>query len=169
MKEQILEIGKIVSSHGLKGEVKIQPWCDDVSVIMGVKNLYLGNKTDLRKVESAKAFKGMAILKLEGVKDIDEANKLRGKIVYADRKEIAKDDDAFFIVDLIGLTVKDANTGEIYGEITDVSETGANDVYHVTKDGKTTLIPAIPLVVKSISLEENLMLITPLEGLFDED
>lgn len=169
MRQDKLEIGKIVSSHGLKGEVKIQPWCDDVSVIMNLKNLYLGSRSDKRKVESSKAFKGMAILKLEGVKDIDEANKLRGKIVYADRSEIVKDDDAFFIVDLIGLTVKDADSGEIYGEITDVSETGANDVYHITKDGKTTLIPAIPLVVKSISLEENLMLITPLEGLFDED
>ena len=169
MRQDILELGKIVSSHGLKGEVKIQPWCDDVSVIMNLKNLYLGNKSDKRKIESAKSFKGMAIIKLEGVKDIDEANKLRGKIVYADRDEIAKDEDAFFIVDLIGMNVKDADSDKLYGTITDVSETGANDVYHITKDGKTTLIPAIPQVVKSISLDDNLMLITPLEGLFDED
>ena len=169
MRQEILEIGKIASAHGLKGEVKILPWCDDVTVLMAVKNLYVGNKTDKRKVEGAKQFKGMAILKLEGVNDIDEANKLRGKIVYASRDEIVKDEDAFFIVDLIGMDVVDADSGYEYGKITDVSETGANDVYHITKDGKTTLIPAIPLVVKNISLEENKMLITPLEGLFDED
>lgn len=169
MRQNILEIGKIVSSHGLRGEVKIQPWCDDVSVLMGVKHLYLGNKTDERKVLSAKSFKGMAIIKLEGVADIDEANKLRGKIVYADRDEIIKDEDAFFIVDLIGMTVKDADSEKIYGALTDVSETGANDVYHIEKDGKTFLIPAIPQVIKNIRLDDNIMEITPLEGLFDED
>ena len=169
MRQDILEIGKIVSSHGLKGEVKIQAWCDDVSVLTAVKHLYLGGKSDKRAVESAKSFKDMAIIKLSGVADIDEANKLRGKIVYADRDEIVKDEDAFFIVDLIGMTVKDADSEKIYGTLTDVSETGANDVYHIEKDGKTFLIPAIPQVIKNISLDDNIMEITPLEGLFDED
>lgn len=168
MRQTLLEIGKIVSSHGLKGEVKIQPWCDDVSVLMAVKHLYF-NENDKRKVLSAKQFKGMAILLLEGVADIDEANKLRGKILYAHRDDILKDEDSFFIVDLIGMEVRDADTDKVYGKITDITETGANDVYHIKNGDKINLIPAIPQVIKNISLEDNLMLITPLEGLFDED
>ena len=140
MRKSLLEIGKITSAHGLKGEVKIQPWCDDVTVLMAVKNLYVGNKTDIRKVESAKQFKGMAIIKLEGVSDIDEANKLRGKIVYAKREEIIKDEDAFFIVDLIGMTVIDADSGKCYGEICDVTETGANDVYHIKNENARAIL-----------------------------
>ena len=168
MRQELLEIGKITSTHGLKGEVKVEVWCDSIEVLKKIPHLYF-NKDDKRKVLSVKQFKGMAIILLEGICDIDSANKLRGKILYAHRNDIQKDEDSFFIVDLIGMTVKEMGSNKVYGKIIDVQNTGANDIYYIEKDGKVSLIPAIPQVVKSINLEENEMQITALEGLFDED
>ena len=112
--------------------------------------------------------KNMAILKIEGVDDANEAQKLRNHVLYMDRADVELEEGSYFIADLIGLEVYDSASGERYGKLTDVTETGANDVYHITaEDGRELLIPAIPQVIDSIDLEEKVMKITPLDGLFD--
>lgn len=170
MQKRFLEAGKIVTTHALKGEVKIQPWCDSAEVLTGLERLYFSKGKTEKKIESAKQFKGMAIIKLEGVNTVEEANLLRGKIVYADREDLKLEEGAYFIQDLIGITVKDADTDHVYGKICEVSATGANDVYHIkSESGKISLIPAIKQVIKSIDLEKELMLITPMEGLFEDE
>lgn len=168
--KKFLEIGKIVSVHGLSGEVKVEAWCDSPEVLCSHKTLFFANGEKKVKVKKARVQKNMAIIKLEGINTVEDAQTLRNKILYADRESLKLPENTFFIADLIGMEVLDFDTGKSYGEICDVTQTGANDVYHIkASDGKMYYIPAIADVVKSTDIEEGVMKITPLRGLFDED
>ena len=167
MKKKYLECGKIVSTHGLNGEVKILHWCDSPEYICGFSALYMDNGAKKLAIERARPHKNMVIAKLTGIENIDMAAGLRGKILYIDRDD-APEDGAVFIQDLFGLDIQNADSGKIYGKLSNVIHTGANDVYEITGDsGKKLLIPAIPDVIKSVDMENGVMLITPLKGLFD--
>ena len=97
----------------------------------------------------------------------EAAQALQGRVLWLDREEDTLEEGQYYLQDLMGLSVKDADTGEVYGTLRDVTETGANDVYHVAfPDGRVQLVPAIPQVVLDIDLEGGVMLIRPLEGLF---
>ena len=168
--KQYLEIGKIVNVHGLRGDMKVVPWCDDPEFLCEFDTLYLGKAQKPVTVTAARLQKGNVLLHLEGVDTVEEAEKLRGHILYMDRDEVELEEGVYFIQDLIGLEVLDADTGASYGKLTDVLQTGANDVYEVRDEsGKTVLIPAIPDVVLETDLDAGTMQIRPLEGLFDED
>ena len=169
MKKQYLECGKIVATHGLRGEVKVMPWCDGPETLCGLSTLYLdGGKTPLR-VERARPAKGMVLLKAEGVDTPEAAQALRGRVLWLDRAEDTLAEGQYYIQDLLGLPVEDADTGAVYGSLSDVTGTaGANDVYHITfPDGRVQLIPAIPQVVIQIDIDAGRMRIRPLEGLFE--
>lgn len=166
--KQYLEIGKIVNVHGLKGDVKVVPWCDEPEFLCEFETLYLGKQQKPVTVTAARLQKGNVLLHLAGVEDVASAEKLRGEILYMDRDEVMLEEGVYFIQDLIGLTVKDADTEEIYGILRDVLQTGANDVYEVTSaEGKSVWIPAIPDVIVETDLAQQVMRIRPLEGLFD--
>lgn len=171
MKKQFLEIGKIVSVHGLKGDVKVQPWCDSPDFLADFDLLYLGKNGEKPiEIEKGRVQKNMALLKIKGVDDVDSANLLRGKILYMNRDDVILEEGSYFIQDLVGLSVVDADDETIsYGEITEVSETGANDVYHIKNGEKIYLIPAIKEVVISTDIEGGVMKIRPLKGLFDDE
>ncbi len=165
--KQYLEIGKIVSVFGLKGEIKIQPWCDSPDFLCEFDTLFWKSGTPV-EVERARVQKNIVIMKIKGCDTVEEAQKLRNRVLYMDRNDVELEDGAYFIQDLIGLRVVDAGSGIEYGLLTDVSETGANDVYHIkSPEGKLFYIPAIPDVVKETDIEGGVMKITPLEGLFD--
>ena len=165
--KQYLEIGKIVSVFGIKGEVKVEPWCDTPQLLCQFDILYYKSGTPV-KIERARVHKNQVLLKIEGVDTPEEGVKLRGRVLYMDRADVELPEGVYFQQDLIGLEVSDSGTGEVYGTITDVLQTGANDVYEITDSEKTKrYIPAIPEVIDSVELEEGRMLITPLEGLFD--
>ncbi|MBR6791144.1 MAG: 16S rRNA processing protein RimM [Oscillospiraceae bacterium] len=169
MQNGLLEIGKIVAVHALKGEVRVQPWCDTPDFLTEFDELCLDGKW--LEVESARVHKNIVILKLEGINTPELAQKQIDKILYIDRDQVELPEGTYFVQDLIGLKVIDADDPEkVYGTLTDVSETGANDVYHILfENGKTQYIPAIPQVVIETDLEGGVMVIRPLEGLFDED
>ena len=165
--KQYLEIGKIVSVFGLKGEIKVQPWCDSPELLCEFDTLYWKSGTPV-KVERARVQKNIVVMKLEECDTVEAAQKLRGRVLYMDRNDVELEEGAYFVQDLIGMKVIDAESGEEYGELTEVSETGANDVYHIkSSEGKMYYIPAIPDVVKETDVEGQLMKITPLAGLFD--
>ncbi len=165
--KQYLEIGKIVSVFGLKGEVKVNPWCDTPDFLCGFDTLYYKSRTPVR-IEKARVHKNIVVLKIKGVDTVEEAQKLRNRILYMDRNDVGLEEGCYFVQDLISLKVINGSTSEEYGIITDVTQTGANDVYHIkSSDGKMYYIPAIPDVIKEIDLEAGIMKIIPLEGLFD--
>lgn len=166
--KQFLETGKITGTHGLKGEVRVQPWADSPEFLADFEELYLDNGNKKLEITSARVHKNMLIMKIRGVDTIEEADKLRNKVLYMNRDDVELEEGAYFIQDLIGLDVIDDETGERLGRLDDVSETGANDVYHVkTDDGREFLIPVIPDVVREISPEQDFVRIFKMKGLFD--
>ena len=167
MKKEYLEAGKIVTTHGIKGEVKIMPYTDSPELLAEFDRLFIGKNKEELYIERSRVFKNMVIAKIEGIDTPEAAEKLRSKILYMHRDDLELDDDTYFIQDLIGLEVRDADTGEVYGKIADVLETGANDVYVIKGEDREYLIPAIADVVVSTDIDNNLMTIRPLDGLFD--
>lgn len=167
--KNFLETGKIVNIHGLKGEVKIMPWSDDAEFICEFDVIYCGKEKQAFEIESARVHKNMVLAKFKGIDTPEAANALRNSIVYIDREDIELEEGTYFIADLIGLEVKDADNGKTYGTVKDVFQTGANDVYEVSNNGKSYYIPAIPDVIINTDIQNKSILIRPLEGLFDED
>ena len=166
--KQFLETGKITGTHGLKGEVRVQPWADSPEFLAEFDELYLDKGAKKIGITSSRVHKNMLIMKIKGVDSIEEADRLRNKVLYMNRDDVELEEGAFFIQDLIGLDVIDDDTGERIGRLVDVSETGANDVYHVkTDDGREYLIPVIPDVVRDISPEDGYVKIFRMKGLFD--
>lgn len=169
MQKQYLEIGKIINVHGLKGEIKVIPWCDSVDFLCEFDKLYIGDKKEKIEVENARNHKNMAILKLKGIDNIDDANKLRNLILYINRDDVELDEKTYFIQDLIGLEVYDVDTGVYYGIIEEVLQTGANDVYNIKGKNKSYLVPAIADVIIETDIQNATMKIRPLKGLFDDE
>lgn len=167
--KQFLECGKIVTTHGIRGEVKAEVWMDSPAELTGLKTLYLeGGKTPIT-VENARVQKNMVILKLAGLDTPEEANAYRQKVLWCRREDIPLREGQYFLQDLMGLTVVDADSGKTYGKLVDISETGANSVYHIEfADKSIQLIPAIAQVVLEIDIEGGRMKIRPLPGLFDD-
>lgn len=169
MIKRFLEIGKIVAVQGLKGEVRVEPWCDSADFLCNLEQLYLDNGDKVINVEKARPNKNIAVIKFEGVQTVEDAALLRNKILYMDRNDIELEEGCYFVQDLIGLTVKDVDNGNVYGKLIDISETGANDVYYIKDNETTYLIPAIPDVIIETDIGNNTMLIRPLKGLFDNE
>lgn len=165
MKKQYLETGKIVNVHGLKGEVKVYPWCDSPEVLCQFDVLYTNKGTVPMEVQSSRIQKNMVLIKFKGIDTIEQAQELKNKVLYIDREDVELEEGTYFIQDLIGLQVFDADTNEYYGVLSDVLETGANDVYTIKNEElhKEFLIPAIPDVVVSTDIRGNRMTIRPLE------
>ena len=160
-----METGKIVNVHGLKGEVKVYPWCDSPEVLCQFDVLYTNKGTVPMEVQSSRIQKNMVLIKFKGIDTIEQAEELKNKELYIDREDVELEEGTYFIQDLIGLQVFDADTNEYYGVLSDVLETGANDVYTIKNEElhKEFLIPAIPDVVVSTDIKGNRMTIRPLE------
>ena len=170
MKKQFLESGKIVGTHGIKGEVRIDPWCDSPEFLCAFKKLYLDDKGDTFLEVSSRPHKNIVLSKIRGVDTIEQAERLRGKVVYIDRSDISLGEGVNFVQDLIGLDVIDSESGISYGKISDVLRTGANDVYEITAaDGAKYLAPVIDEVIISKNIDEGFVLIRPMKGIFDDE
>lgn len=170
MKKAFLEIGKIVSTSGLKGEVRVQPWSDSPSFLLSFETMYFDAGNEKVNVEKGRLNKNIVVLKLSCADTVEQANALRGRILYVAREDVKLDDRTYFVQDLIGLRVIDADDETIeYGTLSDVSQTGANDVYHIEKDKKVTLIPAIRQVIIDTDIDAGVMQIRPMKGLFDDE
>lgn len=171
MIKNYLELGQIVSTHGIKGEVRFNPWCDTPEFIKKFKTLYFDKNGEKEiKVISARAHGNVAILMLEGIDDVDKARALKNTVLYMKRSDAKLPKGTWFIQELFDCTVIDNETGKELGIIIDVSETGANDVWHIkTPKGSEVLIPAIKQVVVSVDVEERIVKIIPIKGLFDDE
>ena len=170
MKKQFLETGKIVGTHGIRGEVRIDPWCDSPEFLCAFKKLYLDAQGETFIEVKSRPHKNITLTKIKGVDTIEAAERYRGKVVYINREDITLDEGVNFVQDLIGLDVKDADSGKVYGKLTDVLRTGANDVYEITdRDGKKYLAPVIDEVIDEINVDSGYVLIRPMKGIFDDE
>lgn len=164
----MLEAGKIVNTHGLRGEVKVVPWTDYPEDFEDIEYVYVKRKTGDEKltISSIKYQKNNLIVKFAEIGDINEAEKYKNQVLYVEREMLGElPEGVYYIADLIGLKVVDENGDEI-GKIADVFNTGANDIYDVKREGKKNLlIPVINEVVKEIDLEKKTVRIEMMEGL----
>ena len=167
-RREFLEAGQIVGTHGVRGELRVQPWCDSPEVFARLRTLYMDEQgTKPVKVRS-RAHKHMALTLIEGIDTVEAAAALRGRVLWLHRKDLKLPKGTYFVQDLIGCRVIDADTGEDYGPLTDVSNTGANDIYHLDHHGRELLIPAIPDIVIRVQPDKDTVAIRPMKGLFDD-
>lgn len=168
--QQYIDIGKIVNTHGIKGEVKVVPLTDDPDRFLELKWVYLGKGTSLQKynIESVKFFKTFTIIKFVEVQDMNTAEGLKDFFIKIDMENAVKlPKDSYFIFDIIGCKVYEEN-GSLLGEIKDVLETGSNDVYVVQDENKKEiLIPALKSVVREINIQDKKVVVILPEGLIE--
>ena len=167
--QQYLEAGKIVNLHGVRGDMRIECYCDSPKILSEIKTLYLrapdGSYTP-HKCARMQVYKGMVLARFEGVDTYEAAAVFKNQTVFADRTDIPCKTGTYFIADLLGLPVIDAENGTVYGKMSDVVNYGAGNLYEVTSDeGKVFLVPAIPQFIARVELEKGVF-VTPIGGLF---
>lgn len=168
--EDLLQVGVITGTHGLKGEVKVFPTTDDKARFMDLEDVILinGREEIPLKVEYCKFFKQFVFVKFVGLDDINLVEQYkRCPIMVTRENAVPLEEDEYFITDLIGMTIVD-DSGVTIGTLKNVIETGANDVYEVKlPDGGTILLPAIKECILDVDMEENVILVHILKGLKD--
>ncbi|MBR5154911.1 MAG: 16S rRNA processing protein RimM [Clostridia bacterium] len=166
MENNLLEIGQIVNTHGLRGDVKVMPWCDDPAIFHELAYVLIDGQEF--EIEKSAIHKNMVLLKLEGINHINDAENYRNKVLFVPREELGElPEGTYYICDLIGCSVE-TDQGRFLGKICDIIKTGSNDVYVVEDDSKKqTLIPVIEECVKSVDVENKKVVISPLKGLID--
>ena len=166
--EDILKVGVLSSTHGVHGEMKVFPTTDDPGRFKKLKEVLLETEGGLipLKIEGVRFFKQFVIIKFEGFDSINDIEKYKGKAIFVTRENAVKlKEDEYFIADLIGMRVKDEDGSEL-GELTDVIETGANDVYVIKLYGSgELLLPAIKQCILDVDIKSGIMKVHVLEGL----
>ena len=169
--DELLQVGIITSTHGVRGEVKVYPTTDDVKRFKKLKDIILdtGKEKMPLEIEGVKFFKQMVILKFKGLDNMNDVEKFRQKSLYVTRANAVRlRKDEYFIADLIGIKVYDEEDKEL-GELEDVMVTGANDVYVIKMtDGRELLLPAIKQCILEVDVPEGRMKVHVLEGLLED-
>lgn len=166
--EDMLQVGVITQTHGVRGEVKVFPTTDDVNRFKKLKQVILdtGKETMPLEIQSVKFFKQFVILKFKGIDNINDIEKYKRCSLYVTREHaVALDEDEYFIADMIGMEVC-TEDGNIFGTLKDVIETGANDVYVIENaEHGEVLVPAIKECIRSVDIEKGQMMIHLMDGL----
>ena len=161
--QEKLEIGKIVNTFGIKGEVKVYPYTDDINQFKKIKKVYINNEE--KEIESVKFHKNNVILKIKGIDNMTEAENLRNTVIEANRSTKKLPENTYCIADLINLDVY-TDENNFLGKVKDIYNTGANDIYSIeTPEGKEILLPAIKDVIKQIDIENKKIIVHILKGL----
>ena len=165
MLQQYLEVGKITNTHGIMGEVRVQAWADSPEFLCQFKTLSVDNTHWPIHVERARVHKNMVILKLEGVTDVPGALAMRNAILYIDRKDANLPEGSFFLADIMGLEVRDAQSDQVLGKVEDILTLPANNVYVVRGGPREILIPAVPQFIAQTNVEGGYLRVNMMEGL----
>lgn len=168
MSEKYLECGKVVGTHGVRGAVRMSSMCDSAEVLVSLRRMYKKTASGFREYKVREAFvhKNMAVVSFEEITSLDGAILLRDTVMYADREDIPREEGSFFISDLIGLSVKDSESGEVYGTLSEVISPAGRDVYVVKKpEGGEFMIPCVEEFIKRIAPEEGAVFVRLIEGM----
>ena len=166
--KDVLEIGQIVNTRGLRGEVKVNSFSEDPQRFEKVKSIYVKSDKDYKEyeIERVSYVKNQVVLKLKGINKIEYAEALRNLYIYVKREDLEElPEGTYYIADLIGLDVYEEN-GEILGKVDDIFSTKSNDVYVVrTEKGELKYLPSIPEVLKDIDLPNKKIIVNLIKGL----
>jgi len=163
-----IECGKVINTHGCFGGLKLESWCNSPKELTELRRLYLKKGTEYieYKVTKASVFKQFVILTLAEVDTMDLALAMKGQTVYAKRKDFHLEKGEYFLADLIGLSVIDAETGKVYGTLSETINRGASDIYVVQTENGERMIPAVAEFVDHVDIEKGIF-VRPIEGMLD--
>ena len=169
MKQPYLLAGRVINLHGFRGTLKLESYCDSPSVLAKLPDLYLkrGESFEKKRVLHASVFRQFVLADLEGISDEASANALRGVDVFAKREDLPLAPGAHFVVDLLGLPVKHADSGALLGKIVDVETRGGKELYTVETPDGVFYLPAVKEFVVRIDLDEGIF-VRPIPGLLDD-
>lgn len=165
--DEFIKVGKFITTHGIKGELKLLPYNDDLSRYKDYYEIYVGDKYEKEIIKSVRFHKQSVLIKLNGYDDINEVLKLKGEDVYIHKDnllELSKDE--YFIKDLIGLEVYDLENNKV-GILKEILKGLGNDIYVVKNKQKEFLIPGVKKFIKEINIDENKIIIAPIEGMIE--
>lgn len=167
MKKEFLECGKICTAHGVRGVLKVEPWCDEPSVLAKQKRVFFYEKGEYveHKVISASVSTRFVLMSVEGIDDRESAQAERGRVIYLKREDVPVAEGAVLIADMIDLPVIDIDTGRIYGTLTEVNEGVQANLYTIKTESGDVILPEIPEFVKEIDVERGIF-IRPIPGFF---
>lgn len=171
MKKEYLECGKVCSSHGVRGIMKVEPWCDSPKVLAMQKRVFLSEGEDKfteHRVLSASVSGNLVLLGIEGIDSREAASAMKNVTLYLHRSDIPVKRGQMLLQDMIGLPVVDFDTGRAYGTVKDITDAPRSKIYTVETPSGDVLFPAVPEFVKEID-EERGVLIRPIPGFFDEE
>ena len=170
---RFIECGKIINTHGCRGDVKAEPWTDTPRDLLELGRVFVGEgeeKKELKILRGAVMQGRFLMLSLAGVETMEAADALRNTVLYAARDDFHLEEGQYFLADAIGLPVYDAREGRegmLLGTVTDISPNAASDIYTVrTPDGTDVLVPAIPVFVADVKPGDR-VLMTPIDGMFE--
>ena len=169
---EYLEIGEAVATHGIRGDIKLYPWSDSPSSLLKLKTVYTApDGSGAFGVEKMSQQRNMILMKLAGVDSVEDARHFIGRTFYAPRTAFRLGKGKYFVADIIGLRVEDAETGRVYGTVADVLNNGAHDYYEIrSEDGCTYYMPAIGEFIAETDIEGGRIAVRPIRGMFgDED
>ena len=166
--EDLLKVGVITTTHGVRGEVNVFPTTDDAERFLELEYVLLDTGRELRRldIKNVRFFKNLVILKFDGIDNINDIEKYKGKDLWIPREEAQElGEDEYYIADLQGLNVV-LEDGTEFGTLRDVMETGANDVYIIdSNEHGEVLLPAIKECILDVDLEKNTMTVHLMKGL----
>jgi len=165
MKQDFLEVGKITNTHGIMGEVRVEPWADSPDFLCRFETLYVGKTHWPIKVERARVHKNMAIVKFEGITDMNGALAMKNQVLHIARTDANLPEGHFFLADLEGLEVREADTGRILGQIAEVLTPPASNVYVVKGGERELLIPAVPEFVMETNVDDGYICVRLIDGM----
>lgn len=163
-----IECGKIINTHGCRGGVKAESWCNSEDDLAELTRVFLkdGAQYVEYKVLKSSVFKQFVILELSGIDDMDKAMLMKNKTLYAAREDFDLSEGEFFLADMIGLDVIDADTQVKYGTLKEIINRGASDIYVVLTENGERMIPAVDEFVISVDIEKGVF-VRPIEGMLD--
>ncbi len=165
---EYIECGRITTTHGVRGAVKVEPWCDSPEVLAGFDRVYIHDVRGYvpHAVLSRFIKAGVVVMTLENIPDMMTAESLKGEILYAHRDQIPVEEGAMLLCDMIGLPVIDADSGKQYGTLARIDESPASDLYVVDTPAGDVLLPAVDAFIKEVNPDG--VFVTPIPGFFDE-
>lgn len=166
--KRYIECGKIINTHGCRGGVKLESWCNTPEDLASLKYVYTCNAGEYSKIKVLRSaiFKQFVLFDLENVTDMDAAMTMKGTVVFADRDDFDLEDGEYFIADVIGLDVIDATSNVIYGKVADVINRGASDIYVVKTENGERMIPAVDEFIVKVDVQKGVF-INVIPGLLD--
>ena len=162
MERELIEIGRIVNTHGIKGELKLLPHEESPEDLRGLSALFVDGRE--RKIRSARVHKGALLVMLEGVGDMNAALEYKGRAAFADADDPGLPEGFVFMDELFGCTVR-TEDGAVLGTLEEVIDSPANQVYVVRGAGAERLIPAIPEFVVSVDAEAGEIVVRLIPGM----